>query len=218
MTTSTTPGKSHKRGLLMGMSPETAAWVSDWANAILVASLVIGVLATYAVVVSGNVKEAAFKREVVAANAEAAKANEAAARMNERAARLEKEAADARLEQERLREHLAWRRISKEQAQKIADALREARLRPRIFVASNDTEAASFCEDVKAVLRLAGDPNPARCQSLVPDTFRGLAAMGPNKADRIALAKAFHAGGFEVIDGGESNHLEIVIGLKLTPF
>lgn len=146
----------------------------------------------------------AMEVQLAASAVEIARANEAAAKAN--------------TETERLRSQMAWRRISEEQARKIANALRAAGLRPRGVVHSNDPESANFGEDVKAVLRLAGDPDPDWFQSLVPETFRGLAATGPSEADRQALARAFGAGGLEVVDGGEAPLLEIVIGLKPSPF
>jgi len=133
-------------------------------------------------------------------------------------ARTNEAAAKANTETERLRSQMAWRRISDAQANKIADALRTAGLRPRVVVNSNDPEAANFGEDVKAVLRLAGDPDPDWFQNLTPETFRGLAATGPSETDRQVLAHAFEAGGFEVVDGGDAQRLEIVIGLKPSPF
>jgi hypothetical protein len=62
----------------MGMSLPWAEFVSSLANWTLFASLLIGVAATYWIVVSGNVKEAALKRDVAAANERAAAANERA--------------------------------------------------------------------------------------------------------------------------------------------
>jgi hypothetical protein len=59
-----TTGKSERTDLGMGMSPEVAEEVFRWANWILIGALVVGVLATYAIVVSGNVKEANLKREL----------------------------------------------------------------------------------------------------------------------------------------------------------
>jgi hypothetical protein len=50
----------------MGMTPETSEWVSNLANWALVISLVVGVAATFFIVVAGNVKEAALKRSLAA--------------------------------------------------------------------------------------------------------------------------------------------------------
>lgn len=113
------------------MSPEAADVVFAWGNRLLIASLAIGVVSTYAVVVSGVVRDRGSAAKIAEAKAQAAVANEAAATANEaverakaeiakanamaaqaearaaganeRAAKLEKEAAEARLELERLK-------------------------------------------------------------------------------------------------------------------
>src|SRR5947209_1995753 len=59
-----TPGKRRRRALGMGMSPELADSVNFWANWVLVGALIVGVLSTYAIVVSGNIKETALKRQL----------------------------------------------------------------------------------------------------------------------------------------------------------
>lgn len=91
------------------MSLPWAEFISFWANWVLIGALVIGVVATYGIVVSGNVKETAAKLEVAkaGADAEAAKrdaatANEKAAVVTARAAQLETDAAEARKETARL--------------------------------------------------------------------------------------------------------------------
>lgn len=57
-----------------GMSLATAEFVSFWSNWVLIAALIVGVAATYGIVVSGNVKEFALKREMAASNERAAAA------------------------------------------------------------------------------------------------------------------------------------------------
>lgn len=77
------------------MSLDWAEFISFWANWTLIGALLVGLLATYGIVVSGDVKETALKRELseagtaaVTAKADAAKANENAAALNVRAAQL----------------------------------------------------------------------------------------------------------------------------------
>jgi len=48
----------------MGMSLPSAEFISFWANWLLVGALVVGVIATWGIVVSGNVKETALKRDL----------------------------------------------------------------------------------------------------------------------------------------------------------
>lgn len=55
--------------------------IYTWANWILVGALVVGVLATYAIVVSGNIRDAALKRELAAQSARTAEAELALAKL-----------------------------------------------------------------------------------------------------------------------------------------
>jgi hypothetical protein len=93
----TTNGKNTTAIKGMGMSLSWAEFLSYWGNWILVAALLVGVAATFGIVVSGNVKETALKRDLASQNA--------------RAAELEIEAALARLETEKIKEVVAWRTI-----------------------------------------------------------------------------------------------------------
>lgn len=68
------------------MSLATAEWLSFWSNWILIGALILGVLATYGVVVSGNVKEAALKRDIAASNKRAASAELETQQIKERMA------------------------------------------------------------------------------------------------------------------------------------
>jgi hypothetical protein len=58
----------------MGMSLEWAEIVSTWSNWVLLGALLIGVFATYGIVVSSNVKEAALTKGIADANARALEA------------------------------------------------------------------------------------------------------------------------------------------------
>jgi hypothetical protein len=120
------------------MSADDVSW---WANWILVGALMIGVAATYAIVVSGNIKEANLKRElrekddaleaykltvdgkVADAKSEGIKAGATAGNALVRAAELEKEAAAARLETEKLKAVVAWRTFSESQGTELGRVL-----------------------------------------------------------------------------------------------
>lgn len=80
-----------------------------WANWTLVGALVIGVAATYAIVVSGSIRDANLKRELSSSS--------------ERTVGLEKEAADAQLETERLKQVVAWRSIPPGNASELGKVL-----------------------------------------------------------------------------------------------
>jgi F0F1-type ATP synthase assembly protein I len=59
------------------MSISWAEFISTWSNWVLIVALIVGVLATYGIVVSGNVKETELKRQLgeAGAVAETAKAD-----------------------------------------------------------------------------------------------------------------------------------------------
>ena len=120
------------------MSADDVSW---WANWILVGALMVGVAATYAIVVSGNIKEANLKRElkekddaletykltvdgkVADAKREGIEAGKTAGDALVRAAGLEKEAATARLETEKLKQVVAWRTLSPDVRAKLDKVL-----------------------------------------------------------------------------------------------
>ncbi len=108
-----------------------------WANWILVAALLIGVAATYAIVVSGNIRDKVLKQDLATQGMIASQANE-------RAAILEKEAADAKLEQERLKAQLAWRTLSPDAAVGLERSLAVKPGSVNIEYVSGDPEALAF--------------------------------------------------------------------------
>jgi len=129
------------------MSADDVFTIANWA---LVASLIVGVLATYAIVVSGKIRDEESKRQVAEAGRDAAKASE-------KAALLEKDAAEARLETERVKGLLAWRRISLAQHEQIVTALK-GRITEKVWVEFVDTdpEAVQFHGDLWQTMKDAG--------------------------------------------------------------
>ena len=89
------------------------------ANRLLVVSLVVGFVSTYAIVESSKIRGAQSKRDV-------AQAREAAAKANERAAKLEKDAAEAQVKVEEARENAAR---SLERASRAEEHLEAAKAR-----------------------------------------------------------------------------------------
>jgi hypothetical protein len=121
------------------MSADDVFTLANW---LLLSSLVVGVVSTYAIVASGKIRDAKAKREV-------ADAGEAAAKANERAAQLEKDAAFARLETERLKNLMAWRRIATDQHAKLVAALK-GKIAAEVWVevVDSDPEASQFYTDL----------------------------------------------------------------------
>jgi hypothetical protein len=189
----------------------SADQVFTWANWLLLASLIVGVVATFAIVVSGRERDAASKREL-------ARAQEGAAIANERAAGLERDAAAARLETERLKGLLAWRRISPDQTAHLVAALR-GKVTGRVWVehVDSDPEATQFHDDIWRTLQ-AAQLNLAvfhGWQRLV-----GLTMTNSNTPDGQALKAAFAAAGIVFVDdlvpsmGGAEKDVELRIGSK----
>jgi hypothetical protein len=130
------------------MSVETAEAVSTWANWALVAALVAGVLATYAIVVSGNVKEANLKQRI-------AEAGERASKANQRAAASEAEAARLRLQLEHELQKRAPRALTEEQKATLLEELR-GKISEINIVVQRDLESQAFALQLEIVLQEAG--------------------------------------------------------------
>lgn len=114
--------------------------------------------------ISQNERETAVaKSEASQANARAEEAKKTAegfklgiARAHEQAALLEKQAADAKLEQEKLKEQLAWRTIPSDQIEKMVAALSKGPASITIAYVSNDPEALWLGIQLSKVFERAG--------------------------------------------------------------
>jgi hypothetical protein len=144
--------KSTKGNKTMAGHRMSADQVYFWANWILVGALVLGLLSTYAIVVSGNIKEANLKRELkdkdtaleeykVNAAQRIADANSAAEAAKEGAAKASERAAELGIEAEKLKSQLAWRSISPDAASKLAGRLSAQPSQVSIQSVSGDPEA-----------------------------------------------------------------------------
>lgn len=129
------------------MSADEVFTLANW---FLVGSLIVGVVSTYAIVASGKIRDTASKRDLAHAREESAKANE-------RAAQLEKDAALARLETERLKTLMAWRRITTQQHARIVATLK-GKVTDDVSVefVDSDPEATQFHADLWQTLKDAG--------------------------------------------------------------
>jgi hypothetical protein len=186
------------------MSADDVFW---WANWILIGALLVGVAATYAIVVSGNLKEAALRREVAAAGAvaETAKANAAAAaeratvleteaaQAKERGAALENEAAQARLEQEQLKAHLAWRAILPVEAAKLEKALSDHPGKINLQWTANDTEAQYLAIQIENIFAKAHWQTQILAISLTGAVAFGIRIPDSSSPDTEIVRDAFRS-------------------------
>jgi len=151
------------------MSLPSATFIGAIANWCLLASLVTGLVSTFVIVKTTDVKEAYWDRdrevardrivelshqseiakaelgkasaEIADAKRQAADLDKQAAAAKERTAALEKETAQAKLEQEKLKAQLAWRILPADVAQRLQQELAKAPGSVNIKHISNDTEA-----------------------------------------------------------------------------
>jgi hypothetical protein len=142
-------------------------------------------------------------RKAAEANRRGEEAKRDAAAAHERAAFLERDSAQARMEQEKLRQQLAWRRITKEQHDIIVNVVRSHQLADPLDVSVplGDAEAATFAADIIRTLRDGALPvKDASAGVWMPIPPSGIVLNQPG-AERIAhpIAQALTAAGLVVI-------------------
>ena len=224
----------------MDMSLEWAefiSWLSNWA---LVTALVVGVISTYGIVVSGNVKEAALKGDVAIANAAAAQANRVA----------ESEKLERIKTQKAIVDELAPRDLTKDQISSIAGDIK-GRIKTLYLYPLSDFEAQRYAYSIAAALKEADVDvklvltNVAGKQPVFPDKFNAAVSMlgltayefpsgGPDGAVTLLL-NAFQKANVAIIGQWSDNPIPVFIdgnwstestvqspalfvGLKPTPF
>lgn len=125
------------------MSLPWAEFISFWANWLLICALIVGVIATFGIIVSSNVKEAALKRDVAEANARAAEANEKAEQ--ERLARVKIEV------------RIAPRKLTQAQQNELTVKLSGLpKQRGTVRASPSTPESEMFARVLAAPLRAAG--------------------------------------------------------------
>jgi len=95
--------RKNSNALGNGMSVEFADFVWTWANWTLLVALIVGVIATYGIIASGNVKERTFKQDIAESRRILATAEMEIAKANERIAEANERAAEANLALEKLK-------------------------------------------------------------------------------------------------------------------
>jgi|GEM_PF-4041869 len=148
-----------------------------------------------------------------AAKAQAAEANATAATANERAAKLENEAAQAKLELQHLRLQMAWRRLTEEQIQRMAQLIKAGGNNFEILKMNSDPEVGQLAEDFGVVFKLAFGTTPNIITGLGGGPFTGIAISGPDAPSKLALLQIFGKD-FEIADGGITPKLTLIIGGK----
>jgi hypothetical protein len=149
MTTAQTPGSSHKRAF--GMSTDD---VYFWANWVLVGSLILGVVATYAIVWSGTIRDTALRKELAAQNSRSAELGAQAQELKLKVAEAETRASEAQLALERFK---APRTITDPQAEVIRNALQPyPGITIDIFMVGDTLEIVGLANRLSEILTSSG--------------------------------------------------------------
>ena len=216
-----------------GMPMETSVWALslDRANTIynialvaLIFGAVISIVAVAALIWAVDIRNRFTNAQLATVTAQNDQAKLDAARASQRMAELLLQTQKARVEQEKLkleREQMrslsAWRQVSREQHDKIVNALRGHSLTVNLLIAGNDPEAAQFGEDIARTLRDAG-ASVSTATGMFPIPMRGL-GMTLTKSDTgTALYMALRGAGFEIKDLPEREPAMIVVGSKPAAF
>jgi hypothetical protein len=197
--------KQHRYLLSMfSITSPVADAIFTYANILLVVGAVLAFVGTAGVFWSTGIRER-FADERIAAN-------------EAETARAKAEAAQARLEQERLKAQMAWRRVSPAQAQLIAGALQGKKLEFWLTYVGNDPEATIFREDLDQALTAAG------CKTKLYSGYAraiGVGVRGGQPEERRLLIQAFTKAGLPLMEvtgpGFMKDELEILVGTKAPP-
>lgn len=150
----------------------TADSVYSLANWTLVGALIVGVLSTYAIVVSGNIKEKAFKLELSKANEGAEKAKRDAANAEENITRLKVEAdkqiALLNTEAIKSKEEIAKAQLEVAKANEKTEAERlermrlEAELAPRTLEQRQSAKELLKFQGINVIIESLAESDPWR--------------------------------------------------------
>jgi hypothetical protein len=203
---------------------------------LMVFSLVVVALATVFVVALTRKEASEIKREydtykltvdakVAEAKAEGIKAGEAAgdalaraAALEKKAARLTKEAEEAKLETERLKAQVAWRRLPSDQRKMIVDDLTGKTLAIHFDYSQNDPEAMQFSEDFLKTIREAGIVTYTH-PLVAPPAPPGVIIFGTeNDPAYQALKSALERANVQFKLAPRNGPARLSIGSKLAPF
>ena len=208
---------------MFDISLDLANAIYNTANVVLVLGVILIAGGTITAFWTGGIRDrfadermSQNKVESLRAVADAASANEEAARANERAALLENEAEQARLETERLRQQMAWRRLSEDQIKKIASGLAGAAISLRMEQIANDPESILFASDIRHALLAAGIKISVTTTRVSGAAFVGIIIKGP-KDEAIRIENAFVAAGLNVQVQHQNGDLQIMVGSKPPP-
>jgi hypothetical protein len=202
---------------LFDISLDTAnklyAW--GWRGSLLGA--VVTLVAVSLLMWGTRVRDRDSETQLANLNHEAADSRERAATLESRAAELEKEAAEARLEQEKLKAQLAWRRLSDDQARTITAHLTGLAFKPTLSAITSDPESTLFALDIHRAMTAAGIAVQIQSKLIFGShPIVGLIISGP-RADVERVAEGFVKAGISVTGQEREGTVEILVGSKPPP-
>lgn len=223
----------------MNFSPHIAEIIFEWANIFLVIALFIGVVSTYLIFVTTNIKEDDLKSRLTlatnkakdafdsaaTANTKAASAIENAGKAIERAAKLEKDAAEARLETEKLKKGFSWRALSEQQVLILRKTLAKKPIEFTMSWSSGDAEGAYFAQSIAQALVSSGLNLIAFSPMGMADSQLGLHINGSEAEEITTVADALKAAGLKEVavrvvkrkPDGSKYFTHIFVGFRTPP-
>lgn len=219
------------------MDASALASAESWLSGIAVAKLIAVAMVAFGVAIEFGTEWAArpfertvkdahelqiatLEREAEAARGEIAKANAEVAIANERTANLEKDAAQLKAANLALEERIAWRHLSKEQYDKMVNAITGHKISVAIKYIS-DPEALSFAEDFARALSASGNKPTNGGTLFINPPVTGLLIVPSTNDDASLLSAAFKSAGISFGPMSVTplpTSVEIWVGGKAPPF
>lgn len=202
--------KTIRAALMAGFSTETLGFLFHWATICAAIFGTIGVISALISAFSGYEVSGRLQKETDLKLAEA----------NKNVAEARQETAEAKLETERVKEKVAWRRITKEQHDALISELRGKNFLVWTIWVDTDPEATLFHEEISATLREAGlDVRSASILKLAV----GLELTNISGENHDLLVAAFEKAGIPLISIDPHRNfypkeLVLSVGSKPPPF
>jgi hypothetical protein len=166
-----------------------------------------------------RVRDRDFGTSIADLHTRAAASENASEQLRQANLKLQQQLEREKTERVKMEAALAWRRISKEQAEIIAASIKASGLQPGVYRMATDPEAATFTEDIIATLRLSGyEPQWGGMMAMSGSPPMGLGVRGPAKEQRDVIIAAFAKADILMGDAESSDKLEILIGTKPPAF
>ena len=205
---------------------ETSIWALpiQQANALhngayfaLIAGAVVVTLATMTLFWTTGIRERFANERLADAEARSNEARADVARANAKTAAMALETEKVRLDQERLKGQMAWRRINPDQHKIIVNALRNHPMTILLLAYGNDPEAQQYAADIQRTLEDAGC-TVSYSIGMFATPIKGLGMSMATSGDGSLLYAALRSAGLEVGDIPKKDSIMIVVGGKPPAF